>query len=336
MKKIFFLVLLLTPILFTNCTEPIDLELDNDTPKLVVDAFIDWKKGTSGEIQVINLTRTSAFYDKEIHAVSGATVFIKNSLNEQFDFFETEKKGKYLCTSFKPATDETYTLTVINNGQTYVGTETMTSVTPVTRVERKTGPVEKEYASVEVKAYFNDPKDVDNFYMLKVSPIHEGDPSFTLISDELFKGKEYFNIHSDSYYVSNDAGSKDKRKSESSSKISADLFKNKKHFNKNSKKFFEDGDEDENQDDENQDDEDQNQGPFFSHKVTLTNTGISERYYNYLKKLQSIVDNIDDKFKAPSVRLKGNMKNITEKGNYPLGYFSVNESEEIVHEFNIE
>jgi hypothetical protein len=78
MKKIFFTPLILI-LLFTSCEDVVNVDLETAAPKLVIDASIDWEKGTTGNVQVIKLSTTSDFYSNTVPRVSGAIVFITNS-----------------------------------------------------------------------------------------------------------------------------------------------------------------------------------------------------------------------------------------------------------------
>ena len=56
MKKFFLYFFLTTTFIFTSCEEVVNIDLDNAAPKLVIDAIIKWEKGTTGEIQNIQLS----------------------------------------------------------------------------------------------------------------------------------------------------------------------------------------------------------------------------------------------------------------------------------------
>ncbi len=105
---------------------------------------------------MIKLTTTTDYYNPVIPVVSGATITIRNSANKVFTFIEIPQTGKYVCTNFEPVINETYVLTVISGGNTYVATETLKSVAPITRiVQTNDGGISKD--EIEVKAYYNDP-----------------------------------------------------------------------------------------------------------------------------------------------------------------------------------
>lgn len=189
MKKILFpLVLLMT--FFSSCEEVIDLELDTAAPKLVVEASIIWIKGSSGNAQKIKLTTTTGYYDQEVPIVTGANVSITNSDNTVFNFTEIPDTGEYACTNFVPEIGETYTLTIINNGETYTATETFQALSPITRIEQNNegGFTGKD---IEIKAYFNDPANADNYYLYRYEYSNQVSVSYNVDEDEFFQGNEF-------------------------------------------------------------------------------------------------------------------------------------------------
>jgi hypothetical protein len=61
-------------------------------------------------------------------------------------------------------------------------------------------------------------------------------------------------------------------------------------------------------------------------QVEIKHSGISENYYNYLTILISLAgDSGRLIFQTPSATVRGNILNITDKNNHPLGYFSLSE-----------
>ena len=191
MKNIALLATLLLTFFVSSCENVIDLELDKAPPKLVVEAAINWSKGTLGNQQIIKLTTTSGFYDQDIPVVSGATVYISNSSKVRFDFIELQTTGKYSCTNFIPVLDETYTLTIITNGETYNATEKLKSVAPITRLEQDNegGILGTE---VEVKAFYTDPAAADNYYLFLYTYSNKIISNYFVSSDKFYQGNEVF------------------------------------------------------------------------------------------------------------------------------------------------
>lgn len=191
MKKILFPFLLLLISLFVSCEEVVDLKLDTAAPRLVVEASIYWIKGSSGNAQKIKLTTTTGYYDTEIPIVTGANVTITNSENTVFNFEEIPDSGEYGCTTFVPKIGETYTLTIIYNDETYTASEIFQSLAPITRIEQNNegGFTGKD---IEIKAYYNDPANEDNFYLYRYQYTNEATISYSIDDDRFFQGNEFF------------------------------------------------------------------------------------------------------------------------------------------------
>ncbi|HEY1196479.1 DUF4249 domain-containing protein [Flavobacterium sp.] len=265
MKKVILIIVFFISICFSGCEEVVDVDLDTAPPKLVIEAAINWEKGTSGNEQTIKLTTTTGYFDNVIPTISNAIIFIKNSHGEQFNFIEVKKTGQYVCTNFKPVIDEEYTLTVISRGNRYIGTEILKSVAPITRIDQNNqgGFTGKD---IEVKAFYNDPADADNFYLYKYLYPNKIKSTYYVDEDKFFNGNEFFSLS---------------------------------------------------------DDEDLKPG----YEIEITHYGISKQYYNYMSILVSIAgSNIGGPFQTPPATVKGNMVNVTNKENYPLGYFSLCET----------
>ncbi|KUJ61935.1 hypothetical protein AR687_10280 [Flavobacteriaceae bacterium CRH] len=266
MKKAILLMVFFISIFFTSCEEVVDVDLDTAAPKLVIEAAINWHKGTNGTQQTIKLTTTTGYFENVVPTVSGATIFITNSIGTQFNFVEAPNSGRYICTNFKPVIDEQYTLTVISNGNTYTASETMKSVAPITRIEQNDegGFTGKD---IEIKAFYNDPADVDNYYLYKYEYSNKITSNYYVDEDKFFKGNEFFSISDDDELKIGD-------------------------------------------------------------KISLTHYGISKQYYNYMSILVSIAGNSSGgPFQSPPATVKGNIINTTDKSNYPLGYFSLSETD---------
>lgn len=191
MKKILFPLLILFLSLCSSCEEVVDLKLDTAPPRLVVDASIAWIKGSSGNAQKIKLSTTTSYYNTEIPIVTGATVSITNSANTVFNFTEIPDTGEYACTNFVPEIGEKYTITIIYNDETYTGTETFQSVAPITRIEQNNngGFTGKD---IEIKAYFTDPANVDNYYLYSYQYSNKATVNYDADEDKFFQGNEFF------------------------------------------------------------------------------------------------------------------------------------------------
>jgi hypothetical protein len=193
MKKLIILFLVISSYIFTSCEDVIQVDTITAPPRLAVEAAINWQKGSEGNIQTIKLSSTTGYFETEIPVVSGAVVSIKNSSNTVFNFIENPNTGIYTCSNFEPVLNETYTLTIISNGQTYTATETMRSVAPISRlVQNDKGGFSGN--DIEVKAYFNDPVNEGNFYLYRYEYKNVKKSDLYADEDTYFNGNEFFSL----------------------------------------------------------------------------------------------------------------------------------------------
>jgi Domain of unknown function (DUF4249) len=183
MKNILYILVV---ILFASCEEVVNVDLNTAAPKLVIDASIKWQKGTLGNEQKIKLTTTTDFYSTTIPVVSGATVFI--------NFIEVPNSGEYVCTNFVPVVNEDYTLTVINNGETYTATEKLIA-TPVIDSIEQTAVAGFNGDEIQVKFFYQDNGLEDNFYLIGFKNNQVAFPEYGAITDEFFQGNQMFGFY---------------------------------------------------------------------------------------------------------------------------------------------
>lgn len=195
-----FILIFFTAAFFTGCEDVVNVDLDEAAPRLVVDASINWQKGTAGNEQKIKLSTSTGYYNNNIPTVSGAVVNIKNSIGTTFDFIETvPNSGEYVCSTFVPQLNETYTLTVISNGQTLSATETLKPVPAIDKIEQETKPgFGDEGDATEVKIYFTDNGLTRDFYMMRYQSSRKAIPEFNIDDDEFFQGNQIFGLYRDS------------------------------------------------------------------------------------------------------------------------------------------
>lgn len=194
MKKVILLTVFFASLFFTGCEEVVDVDLTTAPPKLVIEAAINWSKGTSGAQQTIKLTTTTGYFEDEIPIVSGAVVYVRNSVNQQFNFAEVPNTGRYVCNNFKPVIEGTYTLTVISNGNTYTASETLKSITPITKITQDDSGT---LAGIVVRAFYNDPAEVDNYYLYRYVYSNKVASTYYADEDKFYQGNEFFSVSND-------------------------------------------------------------------------------------------------------------------------------------------
>lgn len=180
---------------FFSCEEVIDLDVPMSEPRLVIDASINWVKGTPGNEQEIKLSLSAPYFETEILPATGAQVSISDSNNNEFVFIE-EQTGLYKNYTFTPVIDGNYNLTIVYEGDIYTASETLKSVTEIEFVEQ-TDDAGFSGDETELKAYFSDPADQENFYFFEFIDSSLAFPSLEVYKDEFVNGNQIFGFYSD-------------------------------------------------------------------------------------------------------------------------------------------
>lgn len=179
-----------------SCEDVIDVDLNNAPPKLVIDASINWFKNTVGNEQSIKLTLSAPYFDQNVPPANGAQISITNSNNQSFDFFEEGNSGIYTTDNFIPVIDQTYTLIINYQGETYMATEKLKSVVPFDYVEQNdNGGFTGE--ETELKAYYTDPVDEENYYFFEFISDIPVILSLEVYEDEFTNGNQIFGFYTE-------------------------------------------------------------------------------------------------------------------------------------------
>ena len=171
-KTIYFILTILLLTTNYSCQEVVDIDLETAQERLVIEAMINWKKGTAGNEQNIKLSKTSSYYNNQILMATGASVKLTNkSTLESFDFIEGEN-GIYSTTTFIPILNDIYALEITYDGEVYKAEETLFEAPIIESVEQSEdgvsppggGPPEANISSVIVN--FQDFIDQEDFYRI--------------------------------------------------------------------------------------------------------------------------------------------------------------------------
>lgn len=194
MKRL-FLCLAFGALTFSSCEKVIDVDLDTAAPRLVVDATLEWVKGTDGSEQHIRLTTTTGYFDEQIPTVSDAAVVVTDGNGNTFTFLE-ETPGDYVCRNFVPVLNGTYTLNVTTGSDSYTATETLFPAPDIGEVEQDNdgGFLGDE---IEVRFFYQDDPAADNYYVARFDSEVIPFPDLYSFSDEFFQGNRTFEFFSD-------------------------------------------------------------------------------------------------------------------------------------------
>ncbi len=189
MKQYIVLVVTLG-FLLTSCEDIIDVDVPTAQTRLVVEASLDWEKGTAGNEQSIALRMSTPFFDTlQNTSISGAIVTVTNENSGEVFPFSDNNDGTYSTSNFVPVLNDTYRLDILYDGETYEATETMMSVSDINDVNQSIeGGFDDEL--LELNLYYTDPANIENFYLIKYEV--EGDlfPYLEDVSDEFVDGNE--------------------------------------------------------------------------------------------------------------------------------------------------
>ncbi len=191
LKKYFLFISLIT---ICSCEgffddQVVDVSLENARPKLVVEALINWEKGTTGNNQTIRLSKSAPFFNtSDSPLVSGANIRIENSTGDKFEFTENNE-GLYVTTNFKPKLKETYTLIIDVEGEEIRATETLIPIPIIENVRQDKIEIFGEEIPT-INFTFQDTPDEENFFFFEYFPNFQPQKDTDFADDEFQDGNE--------------------------------------------------------------------------------------------------------------------------------------------------
>lgn len=163
MKNINILIIALLTSLFASCEEVIKVDLGSGEEKLVVDGKVIAPDGKC----IVKLSKSVEYYKKSVFPkVTGASVVVTNpDNNKTYTLTETET-GTY-TSDVDIFYNTIYKLTIKYNGNTYTSESTLNKAVEI-RDLRIVEDDDKEDEYKDLLLNFDDPKDVANYYRLKI------------------------------------------------------------------------------------------------------------------------------------------------------------------------
>jgi hypothetical protein len=186
------MVLLIIVGLLNSCTDVIDVNVPNGGERLVVDASINWQKGTLGKTQTIKLRKSTAFFDNNRDVpVRGASVTVTKENDGSIFVFADQNNGNYNASNFVPELNASYTLKILYNGNSYTATETLIAAPVINRVGQTVEGSDDD-AEIVLQVFFDDSRSVKNYYLGEFTPSNSPRPSLSVISDKFSDGNENY------------------------------------------------------------------------------------------------------------------------------------------------
>lgn len=171
-----------------SCTDVVEVEVPEGPIRLIIEASLDWEKGTSGNEQTILLSTSTSFYENLTPApVSGAVVRVTNNDTGTVFVFEDQNDGRYTTSSFIPILENSYTLDITYAGERYLGTETLFPVSDISSIFQ-TKEKGEDTEALEVNVSFQDPEGIENYYFLRFQSRNDLLPELFDIKDEFIDG----------------------------------------------------------------------------------------------------------------------------------------------------
>lgn len=182
-----------------GCQKIVEVPIQNDITRLVIEANIERKNTSDSAIQVIRLTQSAQVNNSsDPSVVSDADVVVRGSDNSEHRFFFFAPVGRYVCTTFVARSNVNYTLNIVWRGDTYTATE---RVIPGARIDSIYQFYQNQTifqdSGLVVKIDFTDPITERNYYRIDVLRndtlkivVDPGNEQIRLREDTQFNGKK--------------------------------------------------------------------------------------------------------------------------------------------------
>jgi hypothetical protein len=194
-----------------SCTETIELDMEQASPRIIVDGLIT----NEDTDHYVRLTESVGFYqDGKAPGVSGAVVEVTDSEGNLYNFTESETATGLYTADFQGMAERTYSLHVtLPDGRIFTAADRMEPVMAIDRLEWQLDEDEQEDPAEEgffyrILIYGEEPAATKDYYLFKfyrndtVQNFNSGTGIF-IADDELIGG--YINgLESPEYYKAGD------------------------------------------------------------------------------------------------------------------------------------
>ena len=190
MKKTLYI--LISVFIFSKCEAPIEVEVDDSEPLLVVEAQINWIKETHKTEQKVVLSISSSYFSKTFNPAIGAKVNIVDGDENLYVFSETlESPGQYFPIDTIPyVINQELHLNITYKGKKYTGSEYLIPVSTIDSIKQKSVFFFKKERT-QLNAYCMDPKNERNFSFFEFTGINLEVSEYKAYSDDFNDGFIY-------------------------------------------------------------------------------------------------------------------------------------------------
>lgn len=181
MKKIFLIIAALA--VMSSCEKEIDLELENESGKIVIEGNITDKVGP----YIVKVTKSVAFTDENQYpAIANAQVVLSDNAGHS-EILQYIGGGNYQASTFTGQPGRTYTLTVKAEGKEYVAQSTMPEPVAFEGLQQDSFAVAGE-TSYTLLPVFTDPPALGNRYLFSFTVNNNPKKFFSEFSDNVNNG----------------------------------------------------------------------------------------------------------------------------------------------------
>jgi hypothetical protein len=158
-------ILLIFALLLLGCEKVIDVDLNESNPVIVIEG----KLSDNLDFTEVKITKTSSYFDADqAEKISGADVSITDDRGHFFRLNEIEE-GIYIPYNLLPRTGFKYKLSVEVEDQVY---ESVSTLNQAVKIDSLAVVYNEGFSFLDdgynVNMYIRDPKEVKNFYRLKI------------------------------------------------------------------------------------------------------------------------------------------------------------------------
>jgi len=189
MRLKFYIFLFIAGLVFYSCKRVIDLQLGNNSGKLVIEANITNNPGT----QIIKLSQNVALSNTNIYPpVTGAKVTVTDPFGNVYPFIEGIP-GTYSNQNLNGKSGNNYTMRVTVNGTTYMAASTMPNFVNLDSITYKNDNFSSKAGQKQITVHFQDPANEPNQYRLILYVNKKQVNSIFALNDDFIDGR-YVNL----------------------------------------------------------------------------------------------------------------------------------------------
>ena len=179
-------------LLLAACEKVIDLPLENEEPKIVIEGVVD----DSNYEQWVKVSQTTPFdSDSGPVFVSGASVRVI-APGGRVVSYEESRPGYYMAQNFRGVSGQSYRLEVSYNGAQYAASSTMPSKVSVDSIGFSQSTIlDRSFRTINV--LLQDPEDEENYYRFVLSSNRDDVQQAFIYNDKYNNGKKViYNLNS--------------------------------------------------------------------------------------------------------------------------------------------